>query len=291
MTNDIDPLTTDIKSDTLATGSANTDPSFGNVTAIESKIPPFWPTNPEGWFAVAESFFDVGKISKKARYFHILSVLPQQVLEKVMDILTTASEDSYGDLKAAIISRLSLSEEERVNKLLFGCQMGDLKPSEFFRHLTGLAGKADMVNTKLVFRLWLSRLPKAIEVALIPLMDRDQKDIFDIADKIHAASTSSASIAPVSATTSKSTPQQALDSSVSSLHKRIDRLESMIQKLTASNHGRGRSLSRGRSNHPRSASTNSKSNNSFCWYHNKFGNKAKKCLSPCSFEQNNQPKN
>lgn len=74
---------------------------------------------------------------------------------------------------------------------------------------------------------------------------------------------------------------QSINARLSDLQQQISDLNIKYDKILKL-HSRGRSFSRNR---------NSKSQSSkqdpICWYHSKFGNKATKCIKPCSFVQEN----
>ncbi|CAH8523574.1 unnamed protein product [Dicrocoelium dendriticum] len=77
-----------------------------------------------------------------------------------------------------------------------------------------------------------------------------------------------------------------------SIADQIKLLSEQIAELRASHSRQFRCFSRRRSNSRtyRSNSNNRQSDN-YCWYHNKFGHRARKCVSPCLFRnsKNNAP--
>lgn len=238
---------------------------------------------PDGWFIQAEAQFDVTHIrSENTKYAHLLASLTPDSLDKVIDVVRAPpDENRYTVLKHALLTRLSASEEQRIGKLLYHAEMGDSSPSEFHRRLTQLAGSSTDVSERLVKRLWLGRLPKAIEIAVISLGERDIQEILGIADKIHEASKG------VSVNECVGNPVDSQSTELASLRSEIRELKDQIKNLALSEdrgRSRGRSdrrnrkFSRGRSNN-RSQSEKRK-----CWYHNRFGSAATKCVAPCSFK-------
>ena len=60
---------------------------------------------------------------------------------EVEDVITNPpTTGRYDRIKAELIMRLSLSEEQRVRQLLMHEEMGDRRPTQFLRHLRTLAG-------------------------------------------------------------------------------------------------------------------------------------------------------
>lgn len=160
--------------------------SSKNISAYNIKLPPFWTAQPDIWFHQAEAQFSLGKISSdRTKYDYVLASLPSDIISHIFDIIhSPPSTDLYQNLKNKIIQRLSASEEQRLEVLLSGIEMGDRKPSEFYREMTSLSGGSSMVSPELLTKLWKRRLPKTISVAITTSGKTSTDDILDIADKI-----------------------------------------------------------------------------------------------------------
>ncbi|XP_049287541.1 lipase 1-like [Anopheles funestus] len=135
------------------------------------KLPPFWTSSPNTWFIQAEAQFEnAGTKLDRTKYAHLLTAMSPEIIEKVIDIVQNPpAQNRYTFLKDALLQRLSISEEQRISKLLYNAEMGDSSPSDFHRRLMQLAGSTEF-SDKLIFRLWLGRLPKAIEIAIISMV-------------------------------------------------------------------------------------------------------------------------
>jgi hypothetical protein len=109
------------------------------------------------WFAQAEAQFSLAGISsEKTKFFHVISQLDHRYDVEVEDIITSRPEwDPYTALKTELVGRLSPSREQRIRQLLTLEEMGDCKPSQFLRHLKGLA--PDMPD--FIYTIWSSWLP------------------------------------------------------------------------------------------------------------------------------------
>ena len=137
-----------------------------NVNAVTTlKIPPFWTNLPAAWFVHVESLFGTRNVAReRTRFDHVVASLPQEVIVTVFDIIqdlmnsftTNAPNPTpYTTLKAALVERHSLSESQRIETLLSGVEIGDRKPSEFFRFLKSTAGSSTLVTEDLIKSLWM----------------------------------------------------------------------------------------------------------------------------------------
>ena len=261
-----------------------------NVNAVAIKLPNFWTRMPAAWFVQAESQFATRNINTEmTKYHYVVQALPEDVVFTVQDILGTDLETPYTSLRKVLIERYSISESKKLEQLLSGEELGDRKPSEFFRRLKTLAGNSDLVPTKLILELWLRRLPPVVEVAVKSSNKTVTDDLLQVADsvfEVHQRQQGS-----VYAISSHSTSDQAI-TELTLQNQQLRSEMSEIRKLL-SNLSVGNSSQRARSNSRRRGFSRSRSNTrsndqDICWFHRKFGNKAQKCTSPCNFK--NDPK-
>src|SRR5580765_8436785 len=101
------------------------------------RIPPFWPEDPELWFAQAEGQFAICNIEDdNVKYAHVLSRIEPKQAREIKDVIThPPKEKKYETLKKALIQRLTDSREQQIRQLLEHEELGDRKPSQFLRHL------------------------------------------------------------------------------------------------------------------------------------------------------------
>jgi len=254
------------------------DISSSAVYRVSVRLPPFWPDRPAVWFAQAEAQFELSAITRqRTKFNYVVSQLNQQQAAEVEDIITSPpDQDPYDRLKAELVRRLSTSREQRVRQLLSHEEMGDRKPSQFLRHLKGLAPDVpdDFLRT-----IWASRLPPHVQAILAGQTEGSLDSASHLADRICEVTP-----LPTTASVSRSTPD-----STAGLLERIEELTRQVASLRASHHG-NRSQSRGRH---RSQSRDRRRNtpnyppmpHDTCWYHWKFGDEARKCTPPCSRQQ------
>jgi hypothetical protein len=111
------------------------------VDRVTVRVPPFWSNQPALWFSQLESQLALANVTADTIKFpYVVSYLDFQNAQVVRDILqTSARTDKYEALKTGLISRLSSSEEQRIQQLLQREDLGDRKPSEFLRHFRSLS--------------------------------------------------------------------------------------------------------------------------------------------------------
>lgn len=254
------------------------------VHAVSLKLPQFWVNSPATWFVQAEAQFSISKITAdKSRYYYVLAALPQEVIESIIDFVQTPPEENfYEGIKKLLVERHSLSEENRIERIISSEVLGDRKPSDFFRTLKRLAGGT--INDVLIRKLWLRRLPQAINLALISHNEMPISDVMTLADKIWEA-TKNVQLYAISP--SDSSPP----SNISKLQKEMKEIKLMLNKLTTQDSRsrqpnrsvRFRSSSRSRTDSQARSSSRTRDKD-ICWYHTKFGDKASKCTTPCKYK-------
>ena len=110
----------------------------------------------------------------------------------------------------------------------------------------------------------------------------------EMADKVMevAAPSPSGIHAVTTPTLTDLAPASAAD--VAALRSGLARLEKMVQKLTHSRSRTPRSPRCSPSLTLPPPSFNDSSDNSLCWYHQKFGDRAQHCCQPCTWSSNGQ---
>jgi len=103
-----------------------TDPTTP-VSAISLKIPTFWPADPDLWFAQVEAQFSTcGITTERTKYNYIVSALPPDAAIIVWDLILSPPADSpYTILKTALIQCTVGSNQQKLQRLLAGVELGD----------------------------------------------------------------------------------------------------------------------------------------------------------------------
>lgn len=251
-------------------GAVNSAALPPDVCRVGIKVPPFWPEKPAIWFAQIEGQFAICNIKvDETKYYYVMAHLEPRYATEVEDIITSPPEtNKYEKLKTELIKRLTLSKDKKVQQLLSHEEMGDRKPSQFLRQLKSLAG----TNTPEDFLrvIWTSRLPSNMQAIIAAHPEATLEQLADIADKINDSVSGNPQVASTSST---------IGSTLDTMAQQIAELTEQVQALAA--HNQGRSTSRTTKN------SGSQKRFSTCWFHYKFGNKAKRCQKPCDYKPEN----
>ena len=250
-----------------------------SVAAVSVKLPPFWPADPEVWFAQVEAQFATCRVtSQKTRFEYVVSSLGPEFAAEVRDLLLRPPEENpYDILKAELVKRTAASEQRKLQQLISGEELGDRKPTQLLRRMQQLLGDhltAGPDGNAFLKELFLQRLPPNVRMVLASADDAiDLQKLADMADKILEVSTPS-SVSAVSAPS---------NDDIKHLRAEVERLVTLVASLTQ-HRPRRRNRSQSRDRRPRSPAPQDQeqaANKTLCWYHRKFGEQARKCQPPC----------
>ena len=93
------------------------------------KIPPFWASNPEAWFGMVEGQFILRNITQdNLRFYYVLGALPESAVRGLGDLMRGAPPpDAYQQLKTRLLAAHTLTEFQRMDKLLSAQPLGGQK--------------------------------------------------------------------------------------------------------------------------------------------------------------------
>lgn len=283
-----------INSDASGSGD-RVDPGLNNGQQIGSstfhKLPPFWSSMPEAWFLQAENIFRINRMHNDMNMFqHIIAMLPQDIVGSVIDLLRNPPvNNKYETLKNALIARHTISEEKRLEQLLQPSEIGDRKPSSFFRDMEASMGPSNFINPDLLKKLWIRKLPEKIRIAVTSSGKEEIEELTNIADKVWEVMQHQ-TVYSLSSVQNESKLQLEIASAIASLSLEVKNLKNEVTALQENFNRsfdaprrtfqfRSRSRSRSRSATPR------RTPDGICWYHKNFGDKATKCLLPCNYQK------
>ncbi|GFX31055.1 uncharacterized protein TNCV_2025581 [Trichonephila clavipes] len=187
------------------------------------------------------------------KYNYCVAHLSPDAAMAVRDvILSPGNINPYSKLKDEVIARCGESKSQKIHRLLAGEQLGGRKPSDLFR-----------------------QLPPNVQSILASIQPLTAQKASEVADRI-------LEVTPVQVSAvSKYSSANSDDSSESKLLKELKLLLLEVKELRRSrSFSRNRFDSRNRLKSPKPKASN------LCWYHNKFATKARKCIQPCSFQEN-----
>lgn len=275
------------------------DTSFSSPTGItapvkEIKLTPFCATDAPTWFKRAEVHFRLkAETSTTRKADHVLAAIPDDVFPLLSEWLDERGDTpiKYEDLKAHLLKEFVPAPEERACRLLRLTRqpLGDQRPSAAFKEMKALTRlPADATGTPrrldLLRILWLMRLPECVRANITDFTDVTEEELLTRSDALHNSSRAAENRPVFSSTNMDAPPTTDEDdivaassnprfnySSRSSAGQRPQRPPSHYQHPSRFIKG----------NAPRKTETNS-----FCFYHAKFGDAAKKCRAPCSWPKN-----
>ena len=159
-----------------------------HVQAVSLKLPPYWPNDPQIWFAQVEAQFSTRGINAQRTMFdYVVANLTPDIAIEIRDlILRPPEENPYNVLKAQLIKRTAASEQRRLQQLLSTEELGDRKPTQLLRRLQQLAGDTPgLLDGNFLKELFLQRLPSQIRMVLASTRDGTPiEDLAQLADKI-----------------------------------------------------------------------------------------------------------
>ncbi|GBN26285.1 Transposon Ty3-I Gag-Pol polyprotein [Araneus ventricosus] len=248
---------------------------------VSVKIPSFWIDKPEIWFYQVEVQFKISGITaEETKFNYLISQLDPKFVENVWDIIRSDSQTKYTDSKTRLLNLFKESENARIQRLITGIDLDDLKPSQLLQKLRSVA--TSDVSENLIKTLWLGKLPDSIKNILI-VSKEDTDSLAIMADKI-------CDMSPKTEIYSTSYEHN-------SSNELLDRVKNLEQQISAlcirtgarprtrkNNYFRNRSRSRSNRRHD----FNPKGK--LCYFHFRFGTKCfpDKCQPPCSWNQKPQ---
>lgn len=275
----------------------------GGVNAIFAKVP--FPhlgsmANVETWFYKIEAWFELqglGARKEVEKYKAVIAYLDQRYLDQVHDLVRAQpAERPYSVLKEAILAKFTESEMARLDKLANGIQLGDGRPS----HLLSQLQRVNATNDEsVVRRYWIKRLPPAARAVIVGMLESNPNMLLSqlavtadaVIDSLNYSQNeqiSSISAPDINAISSSSDSYKRLEQRIESQDKILQQMNNMMSQLL-NNRGRsnGRSKSRyhnGRANTPHRQSDQNRRESSYCWYHSRYEDDARKCIEPCSYK-------
>ena len=134
-----------------------------SVSTVTVKIPPFWPVDPQVWFAQVEAQFSMqNTTSQRTKFDHVVAALAPEFATEVRELLLQPPADTpYNVLRTQLIKRTAASKQHCLRKLFTAEELGDGTPSQLLQRLQQLLGDAAGPNPDNTFfrELFLQRLP------------------------------------------------------------------------------------------------------------------------------------
>lgn len=248
------------------------------IMALQAKMPTFSKHNIKLFFAQLDSAFMLNKITdEKDKFNYLINILDIEILSSVSDLVYTPPEvNPFTTLKIQLLKLFESSIAQNTKALLQELTLGDLKPSVLLRKMKEVS--SGQVTDDFLKNLWLQRLPSNIQTVLAVSSDELDK-LAVLADKVsELAPCNDSTIAAIS----EKNEIKILKLQISELTRKIDELTTSFAENRSRSPHRHRYSSFSRN---RSHSKGRQHESDICYYHSRFGSRARKCQKPCSFSQ------
>jgi hypothetical protein len=148
-------------------------------------LPDFWAKAPANRFAMAEAQFLLRRVTSSIdKFCHVLMALPKTSYRMIAHLVTQAPpEDSYDQMKAALLSHHELSDYQRVDILSRMEPLGRRKPSDLLAAMLELCPQ-NQHTSPFFFYFFLQRLPREIRVLLSEESPADIRKVAVKADRL-----------------------------------------------------------------------------------------------------------
>lgn len=245
------------------------------VCATRPEKPPvFYKEDPTLWFSIVENALAYAGVTRdQMKFQYVVSYADPIIIPLIADLIKNPpATNKYNAIKERIISAFAEPTSTRLNRLFKGLTLGDKKPSHYLQELKDLADKH--CDNEVLKSLLLGQLDTSTRIALLASGEDDVEKLALLADKIQASQTSTLS-----------NIQQLPYLNAEVLSEEITQLKKKVEELCALSR-RDKQTDRD----PESFTVGSKQQNTrfvrtykLCYYHFKFGKRARKCVQPCNW--------
>ena len=226
-------------------------PTTGSTTtqvfAVSLKLPPFWPKQATMWFTTVEAQFSLRKITEdQTKFEYALTALDADTQERVADFFDDlpAAGKRYTEFKKRVLDSFKVNQFQRLATLV-NLSIGDDSPSRLLDRMLGLyRPDADAAKSPLFRYHFVQKLPAHVRDQVAAADHLQLRDLAKLADKIFAQRQASTVLA----------------------------VQEEAEVDAVQRQGRGRP----------NGGASSKTQR-VCRFHAKFGEQARSCLMPCSW--------
>ena len=113
-----------------------------------------------------------GIVDPEIIFLNTLMQLPQRVQVQAKPLIDSTGKDKMKQLRDIVDSLYSMPAEARLKKLLESTSMGDMRPSEYLRHIRELQGSDSDRNSPLIRTYFIQSLPSNIAPFVHLMLDR-----------------------------------------------------------------------------------------------------------------------
>lgn len=243
------------------------------VHHVGVKLPKFLDFDPELWLLQCDSAFATARITSEAtRYHHAVAALDPEVIRKVRSYIKNPHVSSeYSSLKIALLNATRKPQPERVRALI-DCTLGDSRPSDLLNSMKTAWPDDSTSSSQFLRELFLQKLPASLQPGLA---SASSLTLDELAERANIEVASFRLLNPMSSAPGvvslvcahPGCEPESPNHNVSESHPVLESYHSRHRGRF--NRGNGRAA-----HHP---------NSNLCFYHQRFGAKARKCNPGCQF--------
>ena len=230
--------------------------------------------------------FQLGGVNNDdERYANLLVSLEGDALRAVGDLVNNPpGVNKFLALKERLVNHFAPTPESQLRRMLRGEDMSGKKPSAILAHMRHLSdGRCD---SSIMRTLFYDRLPENMCTVLLATGQEDLDKLAEVGDRIfdmsnaHLCTVSNST--PLPARLQEETVQaiSRKDTTLDEIRASIEALRKEVQDLKMKNQPHSRSTSRSRSQ-SRQRTTESNKGTKLCYFHQKFGDEARRCKTGC----------
>lgn len=153
-----------------------------STMAARVPFPTFKTDDIEAWFRRVEYWFTFSKVTTEADKFALIaSQIENPTVTNLPEMLTPDANTPYTNARKKIITIFETSTSAKINNLLSGCKLGDLKPSQLLAEMKRLGGS---VGDEILRNLWSKRLPLHVQTVVAAATKSTLDEVAAIADAV-----------------------------------------------------------------------------------------------------------
>ena len=124
----------------------SSDESVAPISRENVKMPKFLPDQPATFFVMIEAQFVLRNVtSDDAKYCHVVSALPPEVVSRIVDLVTAPpTTDKYDAIKKRLTKSFAKTPAERATKLLEISDLGGRSPLALLDEMRNLSRGEDI---------------------------------------------------------------------------------------------------------------------------------------------------
>jgi len=151
------------------------------------RLPTFWHDKPASWFALAESRFRTYAVtSEQAKFDQLVGCLSKDSIGRVLDLVEHPPLFTpYTELKQRLLQAHQLTDYQKVDQLLKMEALGARKPSELLAAMLEVCPRGQETNIFFT-HLFLCRLPAELRIMLGEDDHQDVRNLVNKADNLWA---------------------------------------------------------------------------------------------------------